>query len=276
MNKNRFPEGVSLVVGGSGGMGADICATLAQAGSDIALTYRGNRERAEQTADKIRSSGRSVSIHQLDISDERSVAAAVHEIAATTRIHTVVLANGSDIKQPLIRDLTPQDWRKVVDADVNGFFNVLHYTLPVLKAGGGGSYVHLSSAGLERWPDGDVLSVSPKACIESLLQGVAKEEGKHGIRANSIAVGVIETGIFLRLWAEGVFDEKWKSAVLKNLCLKSFGKPEDSKRFRHLRANVELVRKRPDGYDRHGTIRPSWMRLLTQLRNSLLGKSFSS
>jgi 3-oxoacyl-[acyl-carrier protein] reductase len=72
-----------------------------------------------------------------------------------------------------------------------------------------------------------VLSVSPKACIESLLQGVAKEEGKHGIRANSIAVGVIETGIFLRLWAEGVFDEKWKSAVLKNLCLKNFGKPED-------------------------------------------------
>lgn len=227
MNKNRFPEGVGLVIGGSGGMGADICATLAQAGSDIALTYRGNRERAEQTADKIRSSDRKVSIHQLDISDERSVATAVKEIAATARIHTVVLANGSDIKQPLIRDLTPQDWRKVIDADVNGFFNVLHYTLPMLKAGGGGSYVHLSSAGLERWPDGDVLSVSPKACIESLLQGVAKEEGKHGIRANSIAVGVIETGIFLRLWAEGVFDEKWKNAVLKNLCLKSFGKPED-------------------------------------------------
>jgi 3-oxoacyl-[acyl-carrier protein] reductase len=134
MNTNRFPEGVALVIGGSGGMGADICATLALAGSDIALTYRGNRERAEQTADKIRQSGRSVSIHQLDISDEPTVAAAVQEITKTKRIHTVVLANGSDIKQPLIRDLTPQDWRKVIDADVNGFFNVLHYTLPALKA----------------------------------------------------------------------------------------------------------------------------------------------
>lgn len=223
----KFPEGVALVIGGSGGMGATICETFAAAGCDIALTYNSNRERAEQVAAGIRALGRKASIHRLNIAEADSVAAATAEIAAQARIHTVVMASGSDIKQPLISELTPADWRKVVDADVNGFFNVLHHTLPRLKAGGGGSYVHLSSAGLERWPDGDVLSVAPKACIESLLQGVAKEEGRHGIRCNSIAVGVIETGIFLRLWDEGVFNETWKEAVLKNLCLKRFGKPQE-------------------------------------------------
>lgn len=226
-HSTRIPAGQALVIGGSGGMGATICETLAGAGSDVALSYRSNRQRAELVAARIRERGRAVSIHQLDIANEASVGDAVRAVAAQGPIHTVVLANGSDIQQPMIRDLTPTQWRSVVDADVNGFFNVLHHTLPVLKAGGGGSYVHLSSAGLQRWPDGDVLSVAPKACIESLLQGIAKEEGRHGVRANSIAVGVIETGIFLRLWEQGVFDETWRTAVLKNLCLKRFGQPQE-------------------------------------------------
>lgn len=228
MSRKTLSEGTALVVGGSGGMGAIICQTLAEAGSDIALTYRGNRERAEQVAQQIRGSGRSVTIHQLDISDAANVTAVCEELkTAGRRLHTVVMASGSDIKQPLIRHLTPEDWRAVLDADVNGFFNVLHSTLPMLKAGGGGSYVHLSSCGIKRWPHGDVLSVAPKACIDSLLQGIAKEEGRHGVRANSVGVGVIETGIFLRLKAEGVFDEKWCNAALKNLCLKRFGQPQE-------------------------------------------------
>lgn len=226
-HNTRFPAGQALVIGGSGGMGATICETLAAAGCDIALSYRSNRARAEQVAERVLELGQAVSIHQLDITDEASVGDTVRATAAQGRIHTVVLANGSDIKQPMIRELTPSQWRAIVDADVNGFFNVMFHTLPLLRAGGGGSYVHLSSAGLQRWPDGDVLSVAPKACIESLLQGVAKEEGRHGVRANSVAVGVIETGIFLRLWEQGVFDEAWRAAVQKNLCLKRFGQPQE-------------------------------------------------
>lgn len=227
MTTNAFPQGTALVIGGSGGMGALICKTLAAHGSDIALTYYGNRERALQVAEDIRALGRNASVHQLDIADEASVATAVAEVGEQGRLHTVVMASGSDIKQPLIRHLTPADWRAVVDADLNGFYNVLHYTLPLMKAGGGGSYVHLSSCGIGRWPNGDVLSVAPKACIDSLLQGVAREEGKYGIRANSVGVGVIETGIFLRLKAEGVFDERWINGALKNQCLKRFGQPEE-------------------------------------------------
>lgn len=227
MTINRFPKGVALVIGGSGGMGAVICEMLAAHGSDIALTYRNNRMRAEEVAGKVRALGRSVSIHGLDIGDERSVGETVAEISTSHRIHTVVVASGSNIKQTKIGDLAPTDWRAVMDADANGFFNVIHHTLPHLRANSGGSYVHLSTCGMQRWPDGDVLSVAPKACIDSLLRGVAREEGRHGIRANSIGVGVIESGIFLRLWEQGAFDEKWRMAVMRNLCLKRFGKPQE-------------------------------------------------
>ena len=222
-----FPTGTALVIGGSGGVGASICTELAKAGSDIALTYHKNRSRAEEVANEVRSLGQSAEVFELSIGDAGQVQRVADEIAARQRIHTVVIAAGSDIDQVMIRDMTTEQWRQVIDADLNGFYHVIHATLGHIKKGGGGSYVHVSSAGLQKWPERDVLSVAPKAAIESLIQGIAKEEGRFGIRANSILLGVIETGIFLRLLKDGTFDQKWIDAVQAGLCLKRWGKPEE-------------------------------------------------
>lgn len=227
MNSSRFPEGLALVVGGSGGMGGVICTALAKQGCDVALTYRRNKARAEAVADEIRALGRKTSIHAVDIADEAAVGRMVAEITQTQRIHTIIIASGSDIDQRRIGELTPEQWRQVIEVDSNGFFHVVHHTLPHLRAHGGGSYVHLSTCGLTRWPDGDALSVAPKACNDALLRGIAREEGRHGIRANAVAVGVIESGIFLRLREQGHFDERWHKAVMRNLCLKRYGQPEE-------------------------------------------------
>lgn len=222
-----FPEGVALVVGGSGGTGAVICEKLAEAGADVVLTYHGNEARAKQVTENIKAMGRQAEYHQLSIGDQAGVERLVNDVTASHRLHTVVIAAGSDIQQLMIRDLQPGQWKEVVDADLNGFFNIVHYTLPHMKAAGGGSYVHISSAGLHRWPERDVLSVAPKSAIESLIQGIAKEEGQFGIRANSVAIGVINSGIFKRLWEDGTFDEAWKEAVQAGLCVKRWGEPEE-------------------------------------------------
>lgn len=222
-----FPAGVALVIGGSGGTGSVICEKFAEAGSDVVLTYHGNENRAREVAASVEAFGRKAEYHQLSIGDETGVERLVADIASRHRIHTVVIAAGSDIEQLMIRDLTPAKWKAVIDADLNGFFNIVHQTLPHMKEAGGGSYVHISSAGLHKWPERDVLSVAPKAAIESLIQGIAKEEGQFGIRANSVAIGVINSGIFKRLWADGTFDEQWKNAVQKGLCVKRWGEPEE-------------------------------------------------
>lgn len=90
----------------------------------------------------------------------------------------------------------------------------------------GGSIIHLGSAGDLSWPDKDVLSVAPKAANESLVKAIAREEGKDGIRANSVLVGVIKAGMFLELSKQGVFDHAWTVDVQKNLALKRWGPPE--------------------------------------------------
>ena len=228
MSEQNFPSGAVLVIGGSGGVGQAVCREFAKAGSDVALTYHSKREAAETLAAEIAALGRKASCHQLTIGDPAAVDAVVAAVAAEHgRIHTIVLGAGSLAEQVLVSEMTREQWRKVIDQDLNGCFNVVQATLPLLKQWGGGSYVHLGSAGDLRWPERDGMSVIPKAAIESLLRGVAREEGRHKIRANTVLLGVIEAGMFLELTRQGVFDAHWVEEVQKNLAIKRWGKPEE-------------------------------------------------
>lgn len=224
----EFDDGVSLVFGGSGGIGAAIAMRIAQGGSDVAITYRGNKERADATAEEIEKLGVRCTTYQVDIAKKDEIKAAIEgSVSDHGRIHSVVVAAGSDIKQPFLAEVTDEQWEEVIEGDLNGFFRIVKNIIPHFRANDGGSLVHISSAGLGRTPPKDVLSVAPKAANEALVKYLAKEEGIHGIRANSVAVGVIETGIFKRLEAEGVFNDEWKQAVLSALPIKHFGVPED-------------------------------------------------
>ncbi|MRI33896.1 oxidoreductase [Endozoicomonas sp. OPT23] len=230
MNKNdfqEFPEGVALVVGGSGGTGAVISQRLVEMGATVALTYNSNKTRADEMVAQITADGGSAEAFQLNMKDLDTVITLFDQLKKKHgQVHTVVMATGYDIPQEHISEISPELWQDVINTDLNGFYNVAHTAIPYLRESKG-SIVHISSAGLGRFPARDVLSVSPKAAIDSLVKGIAKEEGPHGIRANSVAIGVIETGIFLRLRAEGVFDDNWVEAVTNGLCVQRFGKPEE-------------------------------------------------
>jgi 3-oxoacyl-[acyl-carrier protein] reductase len=228
MTETIFPDGAVLVIGGSGGVGRAVCLEFAKAGSDVALTYHSKRAAGETLAAEIRALGRRASCHQLTIGDPDRVDTVVDTVAEEFgRIHTVVLGAGSLAEQVLVSEMTREQWRKVIDQDLDGCFNVVQATLPRLRDWGGGSYVHLGSAGDLRWPERDGMSVIPKAAIEALLKGIAREEGRHKIRANTVLLGVIEAGMFLELTRQGVFDEHWVAEVHKNLALKRWGKPEE-------------------------------------------------
>lgn len=228
MTQAAFPQGAVLVFGGSGGIGQEVAKSFGKAGSDVAIVYRSKQAVAEKVAAEIVSGGRKATIHNADVREAAQVQAAVAAaVAAHGRIHTVVWAAGPVVEQVHLADTSEELWRKSIDIEVHGFFNAVKATLPQLRAQGGGSYVHLGSAGHVWWPAKDGLSVAPKAANEALVQGIAKEEGKHNIRANSVLVGVIEAGMFLELLKRGVFDQAWTDETQKLLCIKRWGKPEE-------------------------------------------------
>jgi len=222
-----FPQGVALVIGGSGGIGSAIARGFAEAGAAIGITYRRNEEAANEVAAKIRHGGGSCSVHQVDLADLDSVNACLEALVAEHgAIHTVAHAAGTHVDQPYISQTTPEQWRNTMDWDVNGFFHVVHAALPHLRASRG-SIVFVSSSGLRRFPPGDVLSVAPKGAIEALMRGLAREEGRNGIRANNVAVGVVDAGMFPKLVERGELSQAWVDAALRNTPLRRFGKPNE-------------------------------------------------
>ena len=222
----NFKKGCVLIVGGSGGIGSLCAQEFANSDAKVAITYYKNEKAAVDLANEINSD---VKIYQLDNSDSNSVEDTFKKVINDYgSINTLVNAAGFDIPQKFISEIDADLWRGVIDADINGFFNLIKSGLPYLRESQG-SIVYISSAGLFKYPPGDILSVAPKATIEHVLKGIAKEEGKNGVRANSIALGVIDTGIFHRLREENntFFDDAWHEAVMNTLAIKRFGFPKE-------------------------------------------------
>ena len=226
MIDKNFENGCVLVVGGSGGIGSLCAKEFANTGAKVAITYYKNEQAAIDVAQEI---GGDVKIYQLDNSNTVSVEKTFMQVEKDhDSINTLVNAAGFDIPQKYIGEIDIDLWKGVIDADINGFFNLVRSGLPHLQKSKG-SIVFISSAGLFKYPPGDILSVAPKATIEHVLKGIAKEEGINGVRANSIALGIIDTGIFHRLREEEntFFDDAWHESVMNTLAIKRFGYPEE-------------------------------------------------
>lgn len=217
-----------MVFGGSGGIGQGVVREFAREGSGVAICYRSKREVAEAVAADCRAAGVQASVHQLDVRDGAAVAAAVAEAAAVHgRVHSMVWGAGPLVAQLRLAETSAEAYRHAFEVEVFGFFNAVQAVLPHMREQGGGSIVHLGSAGHDWWPVKDGLSVAPKAANEALIKGIAKEEGVHEIRANSVLVGVIDAGMFHVLMAQGAFSEAWVEETKKLLALKRWGQPED-------------------------------------------------
>ncbi len=226
MTDSNFKKGCVLIIGGSGGIGSLCAKEFANSGAKVAITYFKNEQAAVDIANEIDAD---VKIYQLDNSNSKSVDSTFKKVIKDHgSINTLVNAAGFDIPQKFIGEIDIDLWKGVIDADINGFFNLIKSGLPYLRQSKG-SIVFISSAGLFKYPPGDILSVAPKATIEHVLKGIAKEEGANGVRANSIALGIIETGIFHRLREEEntFFDDAWHEAVMNTLAIKRFGLPKE-------------------------------------------------
>lgn len=196
-----FPDGCALVYGGSGGLGQSICRLLAARGSAVVVAYRSRQSEADAVVRQIEAhGGRALAVHA-DLKDASSCrAAADGAMSRFGRIHTVVSTSGLAFGNPALGDVSPTDFRNVIETDVLGFFNVAQATLPALRAGGGGSYVGVITTAVHRTYPGDTLSGPPKAAMAALLKQIVLEEAHNGIRANGVGPGVINAGMVLPMY----------------------------------------------------------------------------
>ncbi len=219
--------GAALVVGGSGGLGSVIAAEFAARGSDIAITYRSGVEAAAATASAVEELGRRCWSARADLTDDELTASAVQELAdAASGIHTLVYAAGPIVPQLHLSRTAPSLVRAQIDADASGFFSVAHASLTHLRKTRG-NIVAVTTAALGRFPVRDGLSTLPKAAVVAAVRGLAAEEGRFGVRANSVGPGMLTDGMAQELMASGQLDERALAAARNNIPLRIFGTASD-------------------------------------------------
>lgn len=225
--KTAAKPGRVVIAGGSGGIGAAICRTLAAAGHDVFLTCHRNRPQAEAVAAELRGMGRRAAIAAVDLDD----AAAVGETLARADeflggIDTAIYAAGPYIDMRHVSRLEPDLFRRTAGLDLFGCYNFLQASLPALRVRGG-AIVALATPAIRRPVPRDLLSSAPKAAIEAVVRCIALEEGRFGIRANCVGVGVIGDGMFHRLRASGDMDDKFVAATCAVLPLRRLGTAQE-------------------------------------------------
>ncbi|MET0270112.1 MAG: SDR family oxidoreductase, partial [Sphingomonas sp.] len=195
---------------------------------DIAIAYNSTAARAAAVAETARAAGRRATIHAGDVTEAASARVVVDDaVAAHGRVHSVVWAAGPLVNQRYLAETPIDEWRRAFEVEVHGFLRVAQAAIPHMRGAGGGSFVTLGSAGHDRWPARDGMSVAVKASNEQLVRGLACEEGRHRIRANSVLVGVIEAGQLHELRRQGQIDQRWVDNTHRMLCLKRFGTAEE-------------------------------------------------
>ncbi|TKT75741.1 SDR family oxidoreductase [Aquamicrobium sp. LC103] len=220
-------EGCVLVIGGSGGVGAEICRVLARDGCDVALTYFSKEAKAQAAAEGVRAEGRKATIYGINIEVPEAVAKLVADVAEHAGgIHTLVYAAGPLVPLIHLSKVEPALMRKHLLQDTLGFFNVVHYAIPHLRKARG-SVVAVQSSAQFRYASADGLSVVPKSGVNGIMKAVAKEEGRYGVRANGVALGIIDAGSHPALMEAGYIDQKYIDAAATNVPLKMWGKPVD-------------------------------------------------
>jgi NAD(P)-dependent dehydrogenase (short-subunit alcohol dehydrogenase family) len=219
--------GAAVVTGGSGGLGAAVAAMLAARGSDVAITYRANADAARDVVKEVEAAGRRGRATRLDLVDEGATAAFLDEVEATFGgIHTLVHAAGPTVHQRHLSTVPPVDFRRHLEEEAIGFFNVVQPALPRLRATVG-SIVAITTAATRRFPVRDGLSAGAKGSIEMVVRAIAVEEGRYGVRANCVGPGMLTDGMAQRLMASGDLDDAALDAARGNIPLRRFGRAAD-------------------------------------------------
>lgn len=213
----------AIVTGGSQGIGAAIAQELAREGANVCLTYRKHEEEAQKYAEKIRGLGRKALAVKCDIASFKDAAATVQ--AATEAFGSLqILVNNAGMNWDGVSwKMTEEQWDRVIEVNLKGYFNFIRHTAPIFKEQKYGKIINITSINGLRGKFGQMNYSASKAGIVGLTKALAKELGAFGVNVNAVAPGLIETAML----RESEAREKIIDLAMAEIVLKRVGQPED-------------------------------------------------
>ncbi len=215
----------ALITGAAGGIGSAIGRRIGPNYSRVVLGYRSTEP--TQLAEDLRSAGCDVETLPMELTDLEATGAAVGDlIERFGALHLLVHAAGPHVPMVHLSKVSPQQFAEQVRNEVDAFFGLIHAALPGLRAGRG-NVVAVTTAATTRYPVRDGLSAGTKAAVESLVRAFAAEEGRFGVRFNSVGPGMLTDGMAARLIGSGDLNEEALAVARRNIPLRVFGTAQD-------------------------------------------------
>lgn len=208
----------ALVTGGSGGIGAAICARLAADGHHVIVHANRGLDKAQAVVAAIAAAGGSAEAVAFDVTDRAATAAALERLLEAGPIQ--ILVNNAGIHDDAVfPGMSGAQWDRVVDVSLNGFFNVTQpLTMPMMRTRWG-RIVSISSVAAIAGNRGQVNYSAAKGALHSASKSLAQELASRGITVNAVAPGIIATDMI-----EGAFDA---DAIKKLVPMQRAGKPQE-------------------------------------------------
>jgi 3-oxoacyl-[acyl-carrier protein] reductase len=211
----------ALITGGSGGLGAAIARALGGAGYRVAVTYLHDRDGAEEA---VRSLGEDASALKMDAGEAEDVRHAVAFVQKRWgRLDALINSAGMTGDALLVR-LREGAWDEVIRVNLRGSFLAARESIPLMKAGGGGHIVNVSSRSGLSGKAGQVAYSASKAALFGLTRSLAAECAEANIRANALLPGYMPTKMGVS--AGGAMDEALERSLLGKL-----SEPEEAASF---------------------------------------------
>jgi 3-oxoacyl-[acyl-carrier protein] reductase len=198
---------VALVTGGTRDVGREISLSLAAEGATVAVHYRGSADEANAAVAEITKAGGKAKAYQADIADRTAVQAMIQSIVSDQGALNILVNNaGFAIRKPF-KDTTPEEWRSQIDVNLMGTIQLCHAAAPHLEKGGDGRIIAVVGDSSRVGESGLSIVAAARAGVIALIKSIARELGRSGVTANTVSLGMVETG----------HDPKWLEANREKL-----------------------------------------------------------
>jgi 3-oxoacyl-[acyl-carrier protein] reductase len=212
------PKHRALVTGGGGGIGAAICRRLAASGLHVYVSAHRSMAAAEALVAEVAAGGGHARAVQFDVTDAAACASAIETILEEGPIQ--VLVNNAGIHDDAVfPGMSAQQWQRVIDVSINGFYNVTQPLMMPMIRTRWGRIINISSISALLGNRGQVNYAAAKGAVNAATKALSLEVASRGITVNAVAPGIIATEM-----GNAAFD----AAAINNLVpMKRAGKPEE-------------------------------------------------
>ena len=184
---------VALVTGAAINIGRATALELARAGAAVAVNTKSSREAAQAVVNDIRAAGGIAELYLANIADGAEVKLMTDAILKRFGKIDILVLNASIRREIPLKDMTYEQWREPIDISLDGSFHCIKACLPSMMASRAGNIIALTDSNVLSGSKGKTHSGAAKGGLTGMIRALAREVGPHGIRANCVSPGIINT-----------------------------------------------------------------------------------